>query len=54
MPQHADQALPGLQFLFTQSLGQVGDDQQFEGQAVLADARPAHAPAARAPGKDGL
>ena len=52
--EHADQALPGLQFLLAQGLGQVGDHHQFERQAVLADARAAHAPAAGAAGEDGL
>ena len=49
--QHPHQALPGLQFLLAQGLGEVGDDHQFERQPALADSAPAHSPAPRAAGK---
>ena len=52
--EHAHQALPGLQFLLAQGLREIGDHHQFQRQAVLADARAAHAPAARAAREDGL
>ena len=51
MAQHPHQPLPRLQFLFAERLGEVGNHQEVERQAAFPDARPAHAPAARAAGK---
>ena len=52
--QHPHQALPGVQFLLAQGLRHIGDHHQFERAAVLADARAANPPAARAARKHGL
>jgi len=51
VPQHADQALPGLPLFLAQGAREIGDHQQIVGQPALAKPETAHIEAARAAGE---
>src|SRR3982751_2189620 len=52
MSEHTNEPLPGLELLLAKGLGEIGDDDEFEGQAALADSGAAHAEAAGCSGED--